>query len=711
MDFEQRAKDLFEQAVDLPAAERAAWLAQHCPGDDLRARVDALLRGHALVDETSFLARMAGALSTGEEEDMPERLGDFRLIRELGRGGMGVVYLARDEALNRLVAIKRLTVSGRLASEGLRRFQTEARALARLHHPAVVPIYHVGDAGGEPFLIMEWVDGETLADRLAREQSEGAQRVDPERLGQLAELLATVADGLEHAHQKEIIHRDVKPSNVLIDSEGRARLTDFGVARVLDEATQTSTGNLTGTYRYMSPEQAEAAGARIDRRSDVFSLGVVLYEAITLRRPFDGETAAIVLQAVRFHDPAPLRTVEPQVPKDLETICLKALEKDPAQRYQRAGHLAADLRSFAAGDPILARPPSLPRRVAKCVHQYRAAAALLTVVILGGGLALAWSAWARLERQRTCRVLVHCAEQGVVVSAMREGPDALDASEEPSLLAWSVGSPMTCAPGLYRISAVAADGRFVETSVYLATGNLDVEMTLSPQETGDLTTGMVRVEAATHTLGEVGEGSAYHALREVALPAFWIDAFEVSNGDYLEYTESTGAPVPHWWPVPLDEQTARLPVVGLMRSEATGYARWAGKRLPTLDEWEAAARMGDGRRLPWSGITPLGALPMIPPLLLRTEAAWVAAYRVAAADVGSRPDLASPSGLYHMMSNVSELCLEIAFEKQAVTYKGTHLSNTDQSWDAVVVGLGLDAPSYTRGFRCVRSESPFTTEE
>jgi WD40 repeat protein len=320
------------------------------------------------------------------------RFGDYELLGEIARGGMGVVYLARQLRLNRLVAVKLLLFGRFSTADFVRRFRTEASAAASLQHPNIVAIHETGEHEGQPYFSMDYVEGKSLAELV---------RGHPLPPLQAARYLRIIAEAIQYAHQHGILHRDLKPSNVLIDPFDQPRITDFGLAKQLEgDSDLTVTGQALGSPNFMPPEQALGRHAEAGPRSDVYSLGAMLYHGLTGRPPFQGATVQEVLLQVQDVEPVPPRRLNPSVPADLETICLKCLEKDPARRYGTAQALADELRRYAAGGPILARPIGPFTRAARWCRRYPVVASLAAVIILLlGTVAIGSSlAAARLER-------------------------------------------------------------------------------------------------------------------------------------------------------------------------------------------------------------------------------------------------------------------------------------------------------------------------
>jgi len=279
------------------------------------------------------------------------QIGNYEILGEIARGGMGVVYKARQLGVNRIVALK-MTLAGQFAGdEERRRFRAEAEAAGQLDHPNIVPIHEVGEHNGQPFFSMGYVEGESLKGLLA----DGP--LPPRRA---AELMRTIAEAVHYAHTKGIVHRDLKPANVLIDSGGQPRVTDFGLAKqATTDSSLTATGQILGTPSFMPPEQAMGKIDQIGPTSDVYSLGAMLYCLLTGRPPFQAATVMDTLLQVVEQEPASLRTLNPVIPKDLEIICLKALRKSPVQRYRDAAVFSEDLQAFLIGQPIAARPSHL----------------------------------------------------------------------------------------------------------------------------------------------------------------------------------------------------------------------------------------------------------------------------------------------------------------------------------------------------------------
>jgi WD40 repeat protein/Flp pilus assembly protein TadD len=306
----------------------------------------------------------------------------YEILGILGKGGMGIVYKARQVGLCRVVALKMILHSDHAGPSDRQRFKVEAEAVARLQHPHIVQVFEIGEHDDMPFLALEYCGGGSLEQKL-----DGT----PWEASQAAALVETLAQAMHAAHQAQVVHRDLKPANVLLTGDGQAKVTDFGLARKLDEKHRTQTGAVLGTPSYMAPEQASGQ-KEVGPAADVYALGAILYELLTGRPPFKGPTALETVLQVVTEEPVPVRSLVPRTPRDLETICHKCLQKDLRKRYSDAAALAEDLRRFRMAEPIAARPVGVPERMVKWARRRPALASLAAVIVLavaglvGGGL-------------------------------------------------------------------------------------------------------------------------------------------------------------------------------------------------------------------------------------------------------------------------------------------------------------------------------------
>lgn len=384
-DDRNRSLDATERALEEFQKRLAA-------GEDVDEKE--FLREHPeLTDEFAMIFEWLGALKrqqgppggegTGDSTlfGCPRVLGDFRIVRHIGSGGMANVFEAEQIRLKRRVALKVLAPQLALSEKSILKFKREAEAAGRQNHPGIIAIHDVGEQDGFYYIATEYVPGEmSLADRLEELRSEG----DLPRgyFRETAALIADTALALQHAHDSSVIHRDVKPSNILIGTDGRPKVSDFGLAKVGDALSLSRSGDFSGTPYYMSPEQVIPGRKGIDHRTDVFSLGVTLYEALTLERPFEAETSHQILRKIQLHEARDPQKIDPRLPRDLALICRKAMEKDPGHRYQSMAEFASELRRFLAGESILTRPAGFWRRSLALVRRHKLASTALGAVLV-----------------------------------------------------------------------------------------------------------------------------------------------------------------------------------------------------------------------------------------------------------------------------------------------------------------------------------------
>jgi serine/threonine protein kinase len=388
--------------------DRGWLLAQH---SDLR---DDLLSFFASHDEVERLAAPLRAATRQEDGQSATcdigQLGDFRLLRVIGQGGMGVVYEAEQFSLRRRVALKVLPFAAAIDPRHLQRFKNEALAAAHLRHENIVPVYAVGCERGVHYYAMQFIEGQSLAALISELRRSPERSTGSRHYHWVAGLGRQAALALEYAHQTGIVHRDVKPGNLLLDVQGQLWVADFGLAQVSGDTGLTMTGEMLGTLRYASPEQALGRRGVADHRSDVYSLGATLYELLTLRHLFEGCGRNELLRQIADAEPSPPRSIVPSIPLELETIILKALRKEPADRYATARDLADDLERFQDNRPILARRPTLLEHLRKWTLRHPAvvAAAVAALLLLTAGSLLS-TALIRGEQART-RAEQHKAE-------------------------------------------------------------------------------------------------------------------------------------------------------------------------------------------------------------------------------------------------------------------------------------------------------------
>lgn len=383
--------DRYSEALDIGDNEAAEQILAEYPefGDDIRIPIRGLY----------LLGRAAQDQNLNGDANKPSRLGDFEIEDEIGRGGMGVVYSARQISLKRRVALKVLPFTAVLDPRHVKRFQNEAQAAASLHHPSIVPVYGVGCERGLHYYSMQLIEGQTLAqfisqcrstdrdgtinneDTVEESSTLGALPIG-HKLPRLMEIGITVAEAIGFAHQQGIIHRDIKPSNLLLDHLAKIWVADFGLARGRNSSGLTSQGDQIGTLRYMSPEQATGKNHQIDYRTDIYSLGATLYELFTLQPAFSETDRMKLVAAIDSSEPPSMRTLNPTIPIELETVVSKAMSKTPAERYSTAEEFANDLRRVLDGEPIVAKRKTLLDRCVKSMAKHKKLSSSIAVAIL-----------------------------------------------------------------------------------------------------------------------------------------------------------------------------------------------------------------------------------------------------------------------------------------------------------------------------------------
>jgi eukaryotic-like serine/threonine-protein kinase len=396
------------------AALKRYALGRLCPGCMLKAGLHEPGDGAATVNAPPGTCDTCAAVP-----QLSQGFGDYELLEIIARGGMGIVYKARQKSLNRIVAVKML-LSGQFSEpKFVKRFRAEAEAVAQLQHPNIVAIHEIGECEGQPFFSMDYVEGKNLAQMTVTFGSSGLE------MHRCANWLKAISEAVHYAHERGIIHRDLKPSNVLIDAFDRPRITDFGLAkRLTEDSDLTLSGQVLGSPNYLPPEQADPKHGTPGPASDVYALGAILYHLITGRPPFQADSLTTLLRQVIETEPVAPRSLNPSIPHDLETICLKCLEKDPSRRYYTARALGDDLQRYLEGKPILAKPPGLAGKVMKWCRRQPALAALVAALFLTFVAGLAGVLW-QVQRARAgelaARRNAYAADMNLAQAAAESG--------------------------------------------------------------------------------------------------------------------------------------------------------------------------------------------------------------------------------------------------------------------------------------------------
>jgi serine/threonine protein kinase len=709
-----KLRRLHSAALDLPPSGWAAYLRGQC-GDDhgLYNEVLGLLHEQAEGDFLSTPPPTEGV-----------SLGDFELREEMGSGGTGIVYRAWQHSLSREVALKLLPRHFALNQERVARFQREARAAAKLTHPGIAPIYEVGHEGDSHFFTMELIEGRDLAGEIValreRAPSPLPKVNTPEYFRAVASLVERSANALGYAHEKGVVHRDVKPHNILLDPSGQPRLVDFGLAK--DEAlgSITITDRVEGTPYYMSPEQAQALKGKVDARTDVYSLGAVLYELLTLARPYEGGTSKEIIDKILIRDPKPVRSVNSAVPTDLAVICAKAMEREVKFRYASASALEEDLRRFQSGEPILARPMSAPRKLKRAVRANRLAVGMVggvLLVVFASRVTYAWAierSWAKIEI--TTQQDSALDSSGVEVWAQALGPAGNPLEVAPVALG---GLPVRekLGAGVWRIRAMRDADLAAEFTLTLAWNQEAFERSIYLVEPTESNDGMVLVDPPNWKSSVV----CNMLPEETDIEPFWVDKTQVTIAEYRHFCEQTGHSEPTFWSEFADgEQPGDFPVTGILGQDARDYANWAGKRLLTHLELEYLIRGAEGRAYPWGESEPTEALcaPLVAPLgPYPSRRARFDHFRSSVFSVGSFPAGATPDGVLDLFGAPSEHLATpattsseggvVGLPEWAMTI-GNYYLDVPEDWDMSQYvhqrrpASGKWLPFYV-GFRCAKS--------
>jgi eukaryotic-like serine/threonine-protein kinase len=687
------SKNAFETLIDgsAPAEQVTKWK-RHlrecdvCAGKFIKLRANSKDTSKQAKEETKSITGMSFNHMSGRLEPNVQ-IGDFIIEKQLGSGGMGTVYQALQKSLNRKVALKVMSAGLLTTDESVERFHREARAAAKLHHTNIVAIYAEGQENGTCYFAMELIEGKTLEQIIREIKSNNTDKMKvvlssrfylsdtrtdsadksgstseniktstkiesyQKHFDSIARMIADAADALAYAHKNGIIHRDIKPSNLILGTNGRINLMDFGLARMIEEPSVTVTGAFLGTPRYMSPEQIKGSKSIIDHRTDIYSLGVTLYELLTLETPFSGETREQVVMQILSEELVRPRKIDHRIPKDLETICCKAMEKEPQQRYQNAGQMAEDLRRYVNHYAITAKRAGLAERAVKYVRRHKVLSAMTVLIAVITTLAVlaGWNYFTyRWVQKSAIPKVKRLIDEGSYSEALKIANKAQFFSpHDPELSALfseftKIVSVNTNPPGadiyvklynlpenkwtklgkspidnirmvygLYSWRIKKPGYAYLERRVSLydpLTFNLEKQDVRPP--------GMVKVNGGSTQLAILGMSQF-----SLDLPDFYIDRYEVENHQFQEFVSNGGYQNEKYWKETFIkagvvisrsyaikyfvDSTGRTgpagwingkypqgqdnyPVGGISWYEAAAYAEFVGKQLPTIYHWSLA---------------------------------------------------------------------------------------------------------------------------
>ncbi len=586
----ERLAELFERLQELPEEEHESFLATHCSEDpSLADELRSMLR-HSQAQESGFLKNPFPQPPPVNKNREGSVLGDFVLGRKIGSGGMGDVYQAEQKPFGRPVAVKILhSLTSDLSSA--ERFRREAQAAMRLNHPNIVSIISYQVEDGDAYYAMQLIKGQSLADYL------NDVRKDPNAAWtsrEAADRVAKIADALDHAHQNGVIHRDVKPANILIGQEGTPYLADFGIARDERNETITDAGQIPGTVRYMSPEQARILQLNVDHRTDVYSLGAVLYEILAGVPAIPGTETAEILANLQRNEPPLVRKHRPGIPSTLTEICWKALRRDPDDRYGSAAEMAADLRAFVAGGTVSFRFRRLSSGAHRACRKYSLPALATT--------ALLFAAYQFME-SKSATAFASMVEietpPGVKETywqPCRTVPGLLD---PPEKLAFdgNTSQQRVIDSHFARLTLVDQEGTLRELLRWIEPGE---RLSLPPVTSQRMPLPMSKIPAGSLQLSyfAMSNGAPDKMSQEVPYSGFSIMRHPVTNRQFFRFLESADPELLATWKPwdgnePESQDWWERPATGMSWQSAQDFAESFGMRLPTLVEWQVA--MGAGQ--------------------------------------------------------------------------------------------------------------------
>lgn len=717
----ERVKRIVADAEEIAPEALHEFLERETAGDEqLRREVEDLL------STTPLALDLAASHSEMDLDPLPEgaHVGEFRVVRRIGSGGMGAVYLAEQEGLGRRVALKLLLPGLTAKPSDVDRFRREARAAGRLKHPNIVRIH---TSGFHPELracwfAMDHIEGHDLAQEITLQRGErvGDERAvlptanTPEYFRAVASLVRDVARALQHAHEHQIVHRDVKPMNLLLDRSGHVYVADFGLARDERFGEVTRSRHAMGTLHYMSPEQIDAARSVVDQRTDVYSLGVVLYELLSLRRPFEGASEIEVIDRIHRGEVRAVEALNPRVPRALARVSRRAMAREVEARYGSGAQLADDLARYLDGQAVSATDPSWIERTGRALATRRN-------WLLGAGSVLAAaSSFYMIGRTANAGSKVHVVVRtpgpAVVVSVRRIDPSNWQ-MEPVQELGQGVAVEGDLVPGFYRVAVRFDDSTIIERPWVLRPSTESAEIEVSAVSRASAAP-MIEIPAGACLVGAEAVRAGPFVRRKYDLGSFAVDRYLVSNADYVPFARDTGRRLPRYWLPALETELANRPVADVPHADAMAYAEAIGKRLPDTYEFWRYSRGTDGARLPWRD-KPLPTGPCAPWEQPEHRISWltleesIVAYRRMTRDVDSCPEAASECGAFHTFGNVFEMTLSPVTVEDHGRFdpipNAYYVMGGSWTFDPRTDGLDAitsiegERSQFDVGFRCVRS--------